>query len=107
VKNKKNGKILNINKNNNDKERVNTEIKDFFKVTLELHKTDIYLLEVEVPLDPKDKDNKEINKRAIMIAWNVINNKLIDLEKCRVGDAFKNKLLGRKLIKNDKKEIKE
>jgi len=95
---------LNKNKENNKKQEQYTEV---MKVSIELEKTDIYLLSVEVPLTKDNKNNYEkINIQAITTAWDVINKKLINLDKALIGSAFSQKILGRKKI-NISEEVKK
>lgn len=87
----KENKTENIKKNNKQTE--------FIRVSIELEKSEIYLLAIDVPLNEDNKDDdKKINLQAINIAWNVINEKKIDINKAFIGSSFSNKILGRKKL---------
>jgi len=99
--NKQNEKVIKtLNKDKNEIESKSNEYK-VKRVSLELHKTDIYFLKIDVP---EEKDPKIENKKAIEMAWNIINGliKNIDPEKFRIGDAFMNKILRKEIITETK-----
>ena len=80
---------------------------EIMRVSLELKKSDIYMLSVEVPLTKdNENDDKKINIQAVSTAWDVINKKLIDINKAMIGDEFSTKILGRKKI-DISKEVKK
>jgi len=100
MKIKKKLKILKED-NNSKEENNNTVTGKTRRVYLELSKTDIYSFSVDVPV--KENTDEE-NTTAIMAAWDIINRKLMDIEKFRKGGGFQQKILKRELIKEEKKE---
>jgi len=95
------------NKNIINKTKIKEESTEFMSVCIELEKSDIYLLSVEVPITKENmNDNKKINYQAITMGWNAINNKLVDLDKASVGSSFSNKILKRIKVDKNGKVIK-
>ena len=106
MENKKDNVIDLPNKNNNKNESNNDSDIKLRRIYLELHKTDMYVMTIDVPVQ---EDNRKENKMAIEMAWNVINGSFkdkdeegnlidIDTEKFRTGDGFVNKILKRELL---------
>lgn len=94
------GKDNNKNENNEDN---NIKLR---RIYLELHKTDMYVMTIDVPVQ---EDHRKENKMAIEMAWGIINGLLkdkdekgnlvdIDTERFRTGDGFVNKILKRELL---------
>lgn len=81
----------------------NKVAKKFRRVTLELHKTDIYFLKIDVPVTG---NNSEENGNAIKLAWNLLNTGTQkELERFRAGDGFEQKILRREYVEVNHKDI--
>lgn len=91
----KSRKIINSTKEDSNKE--SSVIKTMARIYIELQKTDIYYIPVDVLANPDEDFHKE-NASAIKIAWSIINGKLIDPETLRIGDSFSTKILKREYI---------
>jgi len=99
------GDVVKINKSKNNAtlntEKINeNNKKSFLRYHVKLEDTKIYYLAVdiepEIETDDKEKKSENIKKentKAIMTAWDVIKNKLIDLNKIKIGDAYKQEIL--------------
>lgn len=91
-----------MKKDNNSKKEVKPQENKnihYRRITLELHKTDVFFIKTDVPLGKTSSDE---NTHAIKLAWTMIKNSpAADLEKFRAGDGFVQKILKRDEVDSD------
>jgi len=90
MKKKDEKKIINLPKKNSTKKSE----KKFKRISLEIQKTDIYFMQLDIPLN----DNSNEMSQAIKLAWNIVNNDKENNEKFRIGDGFKNRIVKTELV---------
>jgi len=106
VLNLKKGKKMNVikfeNKNKNDEKKVeNINMKkEILRYHMKLEESTSYYFAVDVESEEDDKKN---NTKAITMAWNVINNKLVDLDNIRIGGGFRQEILKKEKIDSEDK----
>jgi len=82
-------------KKEESKKKDNTAVR---RVYVRLKKTAIYRFAVNVAVE---ENSTEENNKAVELAWNVINQKLIDPNSVQVGDAFQTEVIKKELMKNN------
>ena len=92
--------VVNFPTKNNKKIDDKNEVKNVKRVHLELHRTDVYYIQIDVPVD---EDLSKENNRAVQLAWDIVHKKLVDIEKFRIGDGFMTKILKKELVEINKK----